>query len=479
VSAALRKLLIALPVIYLLFFFGLTDVGLLGPDEPRYGSIGREMAHSGDWVTPRLWGKPWFEKPALLYWMIATANRAGFGQDMAVRLPVALLSALFLFFYYLLVRGEFGRQPALFATVILGTSAAWVAFSQLGVTDLPMAATFSISMLLGLRWMSTGKTGYLAGAAASMGLSVLAKGLVPLALAVPLALMGRHRLREFFRPLPMAAFFAVAAPWYILCTVRNGSAFIDEFFWKHHFARYTSDALLHQQPFWFYVPIFFVGLFPWTPLAALLFRKKLYNDSRRRFFLYWILFGFTFFSLAANKLPGYLLPLFPAAAVLLGLALSEANDARYVLAGSCLMLLLVPVITESLPRILAAGGLSRAKLAGWNWLFGITYVSLAVLVWWWDEIGRRQGAMGILLFAIVLGVVYIKVKGFPDLDRLASARPLWHKITLQGGQACVDNIHRNWRYGLNYYSINPLPDCSQRLEPLRVRQSPGLPPFIN
>jgi len=84
--------------LFFLYFFGLTRAGLLGPDEPRYAAIGAAMAHSGDWVTPRLWGIPWFEKPALLYWMTATAFKAGLDEDLAPRLPVAILSAGFLIF---------------------------------------------------------------------------------------------------------------------------------------------------------------------------------------------------------------------------------------------------------------------------------------------------------------------------------------------------------------------------------------------
>src|SRR5580704_11335442 len=79
----LRWLAFALsaPAVFLLYFFGLTRTGLLSADEPRYAAIGRTMAQSGDWVTPRLWGDPWFEKPALLYWMTATGFKLGWDQD--------------------------------------------------------------------------------------------------------------------------------------------------------------------------------------------------------------------------------------------------------------------------------------------------------------------------------------------------------------------------------------------------------------
>ncbi len=460
-------------------FFGLTDVGVIGPDEPRYASIGQEMARSGDWITPRLWGKPWFEKPPLVYWMTGLASLAGLGKDLAPRLPVALLNVGFLVLFYRLLGAEFGRRAAFFATAILGTSAMWVAFAHIGATDLPMSATFTLAMLAGLRWNRSGKRRWLAVSGALLGVAVLAKGLVPLALSFPLLWLGRRRLPSFLGPAPVGAFLAVAGPWYLACWFQNGSAFIDEFFVRHHFGRFSTDALMHQQPFWFYLPVLAAGVFPWTPLLVALFRRSLFRDERRRFILLWLAFGFVFFSMATNKLPGYLLPLFPAVAILGGLALDEMRDARWVLAPACALLLLVPVVAGSLPGILTAGGLSRATLGGWSWSFAITYLSLAAVIWWFDEIGRREGAAGLLVLATVFGVVYIKVKAFPAIDRLATARPLWQRIEAQAVFACVEEVHRNWRYGLNYYSGTPLPECSQTPRPIRVRQLPGKPPFVN
>jgi 4-amino-4-deoxy-L-arabinose transferase-like glycosyltransferase len=134
--------------LFFLYFFGLTRTGLLSADEPRYAAIGRAMAQTGDWVTPRLWGNPWFEKPPLLYWMTAIAFKAGLDQDLAPRLPVALSSVAFLIYFFLALRREFDTQVAFYATAILATSAGWLAFSHIAVTDLLMSATFAAAMLL-------------------------------------------------------------------------------------------------------------------------------------------------------------------------------------------------------------------------------------------------------------------------------------------------------------------------------------------
>src|SRR6185503_1477890 len=144
---------LAVPLALFLYLYRLDGAGMIGPDEPRYASIAREMARSGDWITPRLWGAPWFEKPALLYWISGAGFRLGLGPDLAPRLPVALLSLAFLGFYWWLLNREFGCRAAWFAALILGTSAGLLAYSQAAVPDLPLTATFAAAMLLTLPWI--------------------------------------------------------------------------------------------------------------------------------------------------------------------------------------------------------------------------------------------------------------------------------------------------------------------------------------
>ena len=104
----------------LLYLYNLGGAGFgLDPDEPRYASIGREMAHSGDWITPHLDGSPWYEKPPLLYWMTGAATKLGLRDEWAARLPVALLSLAFLAFFYAIVDREFSGRTAMIATALL------------------------------------------------------------------------------------------------------------------------------------------------------------------------------------------------------------------------------------------------------------------------------------------------------------------------------------------------------------------------
>lgn len=467
---------LAIPLLAILYFPGLSATGLLKEDEPRYASIGREMARSGDWITPRLWGQPWFEKPALLYWMTAAAFKLGLGDDLAPRVPVALLSVAFLIFFQWILSREFGARAAWTAVVILGTSAAWVGSSFIGATDLPMTVAFSAAMLLSLEWIETGQRRRLPWAAAMLGIAVLAKGLVPLALALPLVWFGRRRWTDLLRPAVLGVFLIVALPWYLLCYLHNGTVFLRTFFWEQHFERFTTTTLAHGQPFWFYVPVLAAALIPWTPLLVLLGRRALYRDARRRFLLLWLLFVLVFFSFSKNKLPGYLLPLAPAAAALMGIALAEAPRARWALPAAALCLVAIPAAVPVLPRALASG-LSRAPLPAFQWTWLLPF-ALALALWWLDRQGRRPAALVVMATAVTAAVVTLKLVDLPAIDAAVSARPLWRTIATQRDSVCIQSMHRSWRYGLNYYSVTPLPDCSQSPRPLQVWQEPGHAPII-
>lgn len=463
-------------ILYFLFFFGMGDVGLLGPDEPRYASIGREMALTGDWVTPRLWGKPWFEKPALLYWMTAAGFAGRLDDDYAPRVPVALMSTLFLVFMFFWLKRQYGGRVAGYSTAMLATSAGWFTFSQLGVTDLPLSATFGAAALLCLPWVLNGNRAVILPAGVCLGLAVLAKGLVPLVLALPTLWFGRRRPAD----VALLYGFAVltAAPWYVLCALENGRPFLEEFIWRHHFGRFGSPELQHVQPVWFYLPVLLAGLLPWSPVLFLAARRRLYNDSRAHFLLAVAVFGFLFFSASANKLPGYLLPIFPPLAALAGLALDSAPRAGVALGVSSSTLAVVPVAAAILPASLRRG------LGSVEWpplpAFALGgALAVAILAAWLSRRGRRPLAVSLIASATVAGVAYLKMTAYPVLDREVSARTLWADIAGFSEQVCVEDIHRSWLYGLNYYTLEPLPSCASKDLPLRLRQPPeGGRPYI-
>lgn len=452
------------------YLYDLDEVGLLGPDEPRYCSIGREMAASGDWVTPRLWGEPWFEKPALTYWLVGLGHAYGLPGSFASRAPIVLFSIAFLALYYWVLCRLEDRNTALVALMLLATSAGWLAYSEIAVTDLPLAASFSASLLFALLWLDTNDRRPLAAAGVFLGLAILAKGLVALVLYLPFVWFARDR----WRPLvPVAGLaFLVAFPWYAAVTFQNGFAFIQEFFLKHHLSRFATEELQHTQPFWYYVPVLIGGVFPWILVGSLVSRTIL-ESAVRRTLAATLAFGFVFFSLSANKLPGYLLPLFPALFALIAVSLLRTGSGRNRLVASALALSLAPVIASVLPDALLVG-LRRAKLGELPWQHVLACVPLGVLVWWLDSKGRRVTAVFLVAVGSMMGIVYTKLSAFPVLDKIVSARGLYESVSRHPGQVCVaEGLHRNWRYGLNYYTATPLPDCAEAPLPVQVTQEPG------
>ena len=279
---------VAIAFVYLT---GLSRVGIFGPDEPRYAAIGAEMARSGDWVTTRLWGEPWFEKPALLYWMTGVGTLVGLGPETAPRVPVALTALALIAFLYFFLKPRLGCGIALHSAILLSGTVGWLGFGSVGVTDVPLTACFTICVLLvvfdGPAWL----------AGAFLGLAVLAKGLLPFVLFIPL-LWWLYRKKRLFIPLLWiaGACLLIAGPWYSAILLRFGRAFFDEFIVKHHFARAVSDSIQHVRPVWFYVPALAGAMLPWSGLLPFIGRRKVLADERLRFLALWASFGFVFLS---------------------------------------------------------------------------------------------------------------------------------------------------------------------------------------
>jgi 4-amino-4-deoxy-L-arabinose transferase-like glycosyltransferase len=479
----LQKLLL-FAALALLYLTNLAGTGFLGPDEPRYASIGREMAHSGDWITPKLDGQPWFEKPPLLYWTNAAAHLSHLNDEWAARLPVALIGLVFLFFFHRTLAREFSPAVALTSTAILGTSAGWAALSFAAVTDMPMAAALNGALLVSLfgpqalgsrssggRVVRYTAQGWVAGAL--LGLAVLAKAFVPIVLIAPVFLVARGKRLQM-----VLACIAIAAPWYLLCFAINGRAFWDDIFWKQQVGRFFSPELEHVQPFWWYVPVLLAGMFPWTPLIALIPSRRALEDERVRFLLIYIAWGFVFFSASTNKLPGYLLPLLPAMAVVMGVALDKSKYAARWLVACALLLIGLPVIAAILPDALNNGisHIGKISLAGWAPVVVMLIpLGAAAAAWWFaredadqEWSGRRKWSALVVAMAAILSMGYLKWVTFPVLDKQVSVRAFWREHKDEISQACYAYVRRSAVYGLNYYAQHPLPECKDDSQRPRI-----------
>jgi 4-amino-4-deoxy-L-arabinose transferase-like glycosyltransferase len=375
VQAAICFLVFACAVFFL---FKLGSIGFLGPDEPRYAQVAREMKWRNDWVTPTLLGKNWFEKPVLMYWLAGIAYRLFGENEWAARLPSALLgiSSVFALFYFGKRIG--GLKFGFFAGMVLASSIVFFSFSRAASFDIYLtAATFGafISFFLTEAPKPSTRTRATIFFYVFIGIGLLAKGLVGGMIpagGIFIYFLMRHRLNwrgwlkatlELKPWIGAPIVLLVAGTWYGPVIARNGWPFIEDFFIAHHFQRFTTNRFHHPGPVYYYIPVLLLGMLPWTVffliglwrnLRAALeqFREKETETTEIKRLglvsLGWFLFPVLFFSFSGSKLPGYVLPAVPMAAILTAFGLSEITGKTVRLTGG-ITLFLQLVLIVALP----------------------------------------------------------------------------------------------------------------------------------
>ncbi len=307
-------------------------IPFLGKDEPKNAEALREMMERNDWVTTTLQGEPWFDKPILYYWTSLIFFHLLGPGEAAARLAPALFGAAGVLLTYAFGRCLFDPKTAFRAGVILATSLEYFWFSRTAVVDLPLAFCVTLSLVAFHRALESeggSLLWYRIGFAAAGG-AVLAKGPVGIVLpglVVGAFLIASGRLGEI-RRVPWASgalcFLLVAAPWYLAVSLRHGQRFWNDFIINRNVDRYLTTIHHHPGPFYYYLPVLILGLFPWGAVLPFAVAESFRGGwrellaSRRRFvyLLLWVLMPLLFFSFAGSKLPSYLLPCFPALALL-------------------------------------------------------------------------------------------------------------------------------------------------------------------
>jgi 4-amino-4-deoxy-L-arabinose transferase-like glycosyltransferase len=476
-------------VVFLCFFAGLDTFGLVGPDEPRYASIAREMARSGDWVTPRLNGQPWFEKPPLYYWSAAIGFRVFDSPEKAARAPSGVFGVCALLAMALAARRFFGPGAAFTLTWMLPATVGMTGFAHAAATDMPFAACLALAMAaaapLLLDTLPANQRAWAAGFGAALGLATLAKGPAAVALAggsVALWAAATGNIRRSFRllhPLALASFFVIALPWYVLCTLRNPQ-FLRIFLLEHNVERFLTNRYQHHQPFWFFVPILLLAIFPWTLLlipaardAWHALRANTWRSFPASFFAAWVIFPMVFFSASQSKLPGYILPSLPPLVLLLAQSLSRRSVSTP--AAARLWILSVGLALTALgaaalfvlhffpqrlsPAVLAAGGAARSglALAAEVLVFGGLFAAAR------SDSGRMTRGATIIatVFAIASGVALLRL--LRPLDAQISPRAaavLAGSLVGDRGELAAYQLKRGWQYGLEFYLQRSLAEWS-------------------
>jgi 4-amino-4-deoxy-L-arabinose transferase-like glycosyltransferase len=332
-----------LACVFLVLWFGALDEReFFHPDEGRYAEIPREMVASGDWITPRLNGLKYFEKPVLQYWITAVSYLALGEEEFVARLWPALAGFLTLLLVYRMGRRIAGVRAGVVAAAVLATTFQFFVFSQ--IVTLDMGLSFFLTLAL---------YGFLASQDrrvapsrqrnsailmwAAMALAVLSKGLVGVVLPalVLFAYIAIERdwklLGRLHWGVGIPVFLLIALPWFVWVQVRNPE-FFQFFFIREHFGRYALDEHRRAGAWYYFLAMLLIGALPWSWL----YFKAMFSSWRDspinhfvinplRLLILWVIAIVVFYSLSRSKLPGYILPVYPALAVLLGCYVQRAN----------------------------------------------------------------------------------------------------------------------------------------------------------
>ena len=475
--------------LYICYFSNLNTIGFVGPDEPRYAWIARDMAETGDWVTPRLYGRPWFEKPPLLYWGGAIFFKLMPGQpEIAARLPSAICALLATLTLAWLAWRAYGAECARWLLFLLPATVGMIGFSHACATDMPFAGMLTIALacaavILGLvpsnedtpvlprtPWLALLLFGFFTG------LAVLAKGPAALILiggAVFFWALFTRCWRDAFRllhPAAIAVFLATALPWYVLCARRNAD-FFRVFIIEHNFKRYLTPEFQHIQPFWFYVPVLLIAFLPWAVTFAwgttLGIRHRPY-EPLARLLLCWSSFCLLFFSMSRAKLPGYILPAIPALALLSAINMQNHGAARKKsFRASCA----VGSLLFGLAAIAFFGlsGSSAAHLGLQPWiartyaLFALCFALFNLLLVFvrWDRPLVRSFPAFLATMLVVVSVYFVSYfiqASFPDDPSSRTLTQEISRVVVGPAKIYAGPMKRGRRYGLNFYLNREIPN---------------------
>lgn len=436
---------------------------LFDPDEGRYAEIPREMMVSGDWTTPRLNDIQYFEKPPLQYWATAVAFELFGTSEWTARLWTALSGFLGIALTAWLAHRWYGSRAAILAAAVQAGSVLYVALAHLVTIDMSLCFSLQVA-LAGLAWLVRvrgephGGTGGALLLALGVALAFLSKGLV--GILIPAAVAGIYMLVSrdwglFLRSRPhwsVMALLALAGPWVLAVSQRNPD-FLRFFFIHEHFERFLTRVHARYESDSFFVPVLLVGFLPWTPLLPQLignvWRWWRARDGVTQVLAIWVIFIFVFFSVSQSKLIPYILPLFPALALLAGRLLAALPARRLswslgVTAGFWLLLATAMSLAQVWPAMggwLQKAGAAMPGLTAAIWAVGIaTALAVAAAARGHVVSAVCLAALGSLIFTgMALPSAQKLPKGLDTTAFLEAVRP---HLTSHTRLYCVDDYEQ-------------------------------------
>ena len=437
---------------------------LVRPDEGRYTEIAREMAASGDYVTPRLNGLRYFEKPPLQYWATALAISV-FGQnDFTARWWPLFSGFLGLLLVWFTVRALAGNDVARVSVSLLGAMIYYFVIAHINTVDMGLAAFMTLTMVglirgFGIDGQSAAATrGWMVAAWAGAALAFLSKGLIgivlPGAIFALYLLVSRQwrllkRMEWIWGPV---AFLLIALPWPLLVQSQNPE-WAHFFFIYEHFERFANVEHGRGGELYYFIPILIVGLLPWTPALLGFFRgdaRDAISGAYKKatlnvplFLTIWCVFLFVFFSVSRSKLPSYLLPTVPAFAMLLAPMMLAMPDVRFgrMLAGMTLIplgLVIAAIINDRFESDAYTPGMVNAY-ALFFVVSAALFAAAIFAAWWFNRKSRRIDAL-LIAATLATAATSTLVIGYGTLSQSTSSKQLVEDFLVAEPQYRKDDV---------------------------------------
>jgi len=458
-KSAVARTLVLLLAFTAVWFSNLEYRKLVNPDEGRYAEIAREMVASGDWITPRLNDIKYFEKPALQYWATAAAYTLFGEHQWTARLWSALTGFLGVLMVFFTGRRLFGAEAGWYAALVLGSSLLWVLVGHVNTLDMGVSFFLAAAVCAFLLAQhdaadTRARSRWMLAAWAALALALLSKGLIGLvlpgaALFLYILIERDWRLAGRLRLVAgIALLLALTLPWFVAVS-RANPEFFHFFFIHEHFERFLTKQHGRYEPPYYFIPVLLAGMLPWTvtlidALSRAWKRAPQQHFQAQRFLFLWAAVVFVFFSASSSKLLSYIVPMFPALALLIGVRLTQLSaraltwQALPAALAGIVLLALVPDIERYASREVEIDLLR--DYADWLIAAGLLQIAGAAACAWLAWRGRTAAALAVLAFT---GLVFAQLV-LSGHETLSTAKSAYH---------IVQTIKPEVKPGMPFYSV--------------------------
>jgi len=474
-----------------LFFIGLGSPALSDPDEPYYAVPALEMLRAGVWSVPIFHGQAWFDKPILYYAIVRAAFHLLGVSETAARAgsAVAALAGLLVVYWLGRTMGQ-GRRAALVSSIILGTSLGYAFMARAGVTDMTLTLMLTLGMLGVALYLRSSAPVHAAWAGAAFGLAILTKG--PVGIVVPGVALALYavltRRRELYAVkgilAGLAGLVVSAGPWFAYMMLAHRDLLVETFLLEGNLGRFLHPE--HPSFPLYYIVVLALGLLPWSgalPAALARAARRESGDAERLegsragplFALCWFGTVLVVFSLSASKLPSYLLPLYPPAALLLGPVWRDAlrGRLRHWVTGLSLGLGLLFSASGAIALIAAVGRHGWPAPSGGVIGLAVALVVGAALATVAAARGWTRGFFTIQVGSSVAVVAILVTSILPVVAPWDSTRPLVRELERRGLAGDVVGAFHVHDVSLDFYlrrEVSRIDDAG------RLREAVGVTP---